>query len=140
MPRKTTQQEIIAKFQESHGSTYDYTLVEYRNSNTKVKVICSVHGIFEVQPGHHVNGVGCRECYFDSQKTSKAEFVARSQTHFGNRYDYTLFDTHLGAIFRHSLKMLDNHQKPEWHLYDSISQMDSILEIVLGSARARQVE
>jgi group I intron endonuclease len=92
MPRKTTQQEIIAKFQESHGSTYDYTLVEYRNSNTKVKVICSVHGIFEVQPGHHVNGVGCRECYFDSQKTSKAEFVERSQIHFGNRYDYTLFD------------------------------------------------
>lgn len=92
MPRKTTQQEIIAKFRESHGGTYDYTLVEYRNSNTKVKVICSVHGIFEIQPGHHVNGVGCRECYFDSQKTSKADFVARSQNYFGNRYDYTLFD------------------------------------------------
>ncbi len=92
MPRKTTQQEIIARFRESHGSTYDYTLVEYRNSNTKVKVICSVHGIFEIQPRHHVNGVGCRECYFDSQKTSKAEFVARAQNHFGNRYDYSLFD------------------------------------------------
>ena len=92
MPRKKTLQEVMAEFRAIHGDHYDYSSVEYVNSSTKVKVGCPVHGEFAITPGHHSKGVGCRKCYFESQKTSKEEFVTRAQRHFGNRYDYSLFD------------------------------------------------
>ncbi len=91
MPKKQTQTEIIEAFRAKHGDKYDYSQVEYINSNAKVKVICSTHGVFEIDVGHHKNGVGCKKCYFDSQKISKDEFVIRSQGYFGDAYDYSLF-------------------------------------------------
>ena len=92
MPLKKTNKEVIESFQKIHGNQYDYSLMDYKGSSTKIKVICSTHGIFEVTPGHHKKGVGCRKCYFESQKLSKEEFIIRSQEHFKNRYDYSLFD------------------------------------------------
>ncbi len=92
VPKRKTHSEIIAEFLKAHGDYYDYSEVMYKNSNTKVKVICPVHGEFMIAPGHHKNGVGCSKCYFDSQKTSKQEFVRRSQEAFEDRYDYSLFE------------------------------------------------
>ncbi len=91
MPKRKTQEEIIAEFKKVHGSFYNYSKVEYKNSSTKVVVICPVHGEFLIAPGHHKNGVGCRKCYFNSQKITKEEFIRRSREKFGNRYDYSLF-------------------------------------------------
>ncbi|GHA20400.1 hypothetical protein GCM10008090_33040 [Arenicella chitinivorans] len=92
MPKRKTHSEIIAEFFDAHGDYYDYSEVVYINSTTKVKVICPVHGEFQIAPGHHKTGVGCSKCYFDSQRTSKKEFVKRSRDKFGSRYDYSLFE------------------------------------------------
>lgn len=92
MPRKQTQQEVIVKFREVHGEKYDYSLVNYVNSTTEVKVVCPAHGKFPVTPNHHSRGVGCPDCWYESQRTTKEEFVARSRKQFGDRYDYSLFD------------------------------------------------
>ncbi|NEQ41508.1 MAG: GIY-YIG nuclease family protein [Okeania sp. SIO3I5] len=93
MAKKKTKEEILSEFIKVHGDYYDYSKVEYINTSTKIKVICPKHGLFEITPGHHKNGVGCRKCYFESQKITKEEFVKRSQKHFGDRYDYSLFNT-----------------------------------------------
>lgn len=92
MPRKKSQVEIMKQFQAVHFNRYDYSKVTYKNSSTKVEVVCRIHGSFFILPGHHIGGVGCRTCYFESQKLTKSEFVARSRKHFGERYDYSLFD------------------------------------------------
>lgn len=91
MPKRKSHYEIIAEFLKAHGDFFDYSEVVYKNSTTKVKVICPAHGEFLIAPAHHKNGVGCRKCYFDSQKISKQEFVRRSQSAFGDRYNYSLF-------------------------------------------------
>ncbi len=36
--------------------------------------------------------MGCPDCWYESQRTRKEEFVTRSKKHFGDRYDYSLFD------------------------------------------------
>lgn len=92
MPKRKNHSEIIAEFFEAHGDYYDYSEVVYINSTTKVKIICSVHGEFLIAPSHHKNGVGCRKCYFDSQRISKEGFVKRSREIFESRYDYSLFE------------------------------------------------
>ena len=66
--------------------------MEYVNISTKIKVICPKHELFEITPDNHKNGVGCRKCYFESQKITKEEFVKRSQKYFGDRYNYSLFN------------------------------------------------
>lgn len=55
MIRKTTEQ-FVSEAKLIHNNKYDYSLVEYKNSSTKVKIICSVHGVFEQTPNNHLVG------------------------------------------------------------------------------------
>lgn len=45
-----------------HNNHYDYSLVVYKDSKTKVKIICSIHGVFEQTPNNHLKGSGCPKC------------------------------------------------------------------------------
>lgn len=121
MPRRKTQAEVIDQFRAVHGDRYDYSQVFYFTSSKKIEVCCKEHGRFSILPGHHIGGVGCRKCYFETQKTTKSEFVEKSREHFGDRYDYSSFDElpQIGSkvqIFcnAHNLNFLQeprNHQR-----------------------------
>lgn len=89
MPKKKTQSEFIEQARVVHGDRYDYSLVEYINSNTKVIVICSEHGEFAIAPDHHLNRGGCRKCYFDRKKYSQAAIIKKFKAAHGDRYDYS---------------------------------------------------
>lgn len=64
-----TQPEQYLKnmFIELHGRRYDYKLVDYVNSHTKINIICNTHGIFKKSPNKHLCGEGCPKC--------KAEYI-----------------------------------------------------------------
>lgn len=59
---RKSQQEFINESIVIHENKYDYSLVEYENTKTKVKIICPIHGEFEQAPTHHIKGVGCPCC------------------------------------------------------------------------------
>ena len=63
-----TSNELINKFKLKHYNFYDYSLVNYNNSKTKIKIICPQHDIFEQLPYEHLRGKGCPIC-----KESKGE-------------------------------------------------------------------
>lgn len=46
----------------THGSIYDYSLVQYKNSQTKIKILCPSHGQFIVSLEKHIYGKGCPVC------------------------------------------------------------------------------
>jgi len=54
--------DVIKRFMEVHNDLYDYSLVDYRNMRTDVKIICKEHGVFEQTPANHSQGRGCRYC------------------------------------------------------------------------------
>lgn len=56
------QEQLIKRAKEIHGDKYDYSLVDYKNSKTKIKIICPIHGIFEQSPDSHLRGRGCPIC------------------------------------------------------------------------------
>lgn len=58
---KTTEQ-FISECKKIHNDKYDYSLVEYYNWKTKVKIICPYHGEFEQNPLSHKQGTGCPTC------------------------------------------------------------------------------
>ena len=62
MSRKKTQDEFINEATTIHNGKYDYSNVEYVNTNVKVKIICPIHGEFEQKPYKHFQGQGCLLC------------------------------------------------------------------------------
>ena len=62
MPRKLTTKEFIEKAKKIYPQ-YDYSLVDYKNNKTKIKIICKQCGnIFEQLPENHLIGYGCPNC------------------------------------------------------------------------------
>lgn len=61
-----TTDNIIQRFKDKRpdkGKFYDYSKVIYINSQTKIKIICPIHGEFYQYPLDHEKGYdGCKEC------------------------------------------------------------------------------
>lgn len=53
---------FITKSNIHHGDKYNYSLVEYINNKTKVKILCPIHGEFSQKAADHLNGCGCPRC------------------------------------------------------------------------------
>lgn len=54
--------EIKKEFKLIHDIRFDYSQVVYINCETPVKIICSIHGMFEQIPKDHLNSNGCVKC------------------------------------------------------------------------------
>jgi G:T-mismatch repair DNA endonuclease (very short patch repair protein) len=74
---------------------YDYSKVEYLNIDSKVIIICKIHGEFEQSPYHHIHRKqGCRKCGITkrslSQKMTNAKnFIEKATKIHGDKYDYS---------------------------------------------------
>ena len=58
----TNTADFIKKALRLHRDRYDYSKVEYKNSQTKVCIICPEHGEFWQTPNNHLRGQGCPIC------------------------------------------------------------------------------
>lgn len=67
-PRMDTA-SCIKAFRKVHKDAYDYSLVSYFNTHTKVKIICKHHGAFFQTPNSHQSGQGCPKCQHQDQNT-----------------------------------------------------------------------
>ena len=88
MPKKLTQEEFIERSKRIHGDKYDYSKVEYKNKDSKVIIICPIHGEFEQVANSHMRGVGCKKCYDDSKRSNLDEFVLKAKEIWGDRLSY----------------------------------------------------
>lgn len=107
MPRKLTKEETIKSFKDTHRDKYDYSLVEYKNNYTPVKIICKkCDNTFEQQPQIHKTGSGCTKCIKVSPRKFSQEYVISlfKEVH-NDRYDYSEFIFE-GMNRRSTLKML----------------------------------
>src|SRR4051812_14078290 len=84
---------FLSRAREAHGDKYDYAQVILVNGKTKVRIGCPVHGIFEQIPDTHMRGFGCKACGTVASAAKKKltvdQFVKRSRTAHGHRYDYS---------------------------------------------------
>jgi hypothetical protein len=89
---KYTTETFIEKCKKIHSNKYDYSLVEYKNTRSKVKIICPVHGIFEQNAGSHLLGYGCSKCGRDVIRKSTQELVEQLKQLYGDYYNYSLVE------------------------------------------------
>ena len=64
--QKLTKEQFVERSRKIHGDKYDYSLVEYKSTKQKVKIICPKHGVFEQMPKLHMKGNGCPKCNYSS--------------------------------------------------------------------------
>ncbi len=86
--KKLTNKEFIKKSNLVHNNKYDYSLSNYINNKTKIKIMCLIHGEFEQIPKAHLNGQGCKKC--NKNIPTNEEFKQRLKKIYGNELDYSL--------------------------------------------------
>ena len=95
--RKSTKKlhwfEVLNDFEKKHGNRYDYKYLEedYKNSTTKVRIICKEHGVFKQLPSEHKNGSGCPFCS-KTKKLTQDEVILRFIKKHNDRYNYSFVE------------------------------------------------
>lgn len=86
-------EDFIKKARNIHGDKYDYSKVIYKDSKTKICIICPEHGEFWQTPNGHLNGKGCPSCHEDRKKYYKLrtaeDFISDAKKIHGDKYDYS---------------------------------------------------
>jgi len=87
---------FIKKSIKIHGDKYDYSLVDYKNAHTKIKIICPEHGEFEQIPWNHLSlKEGCPYCA-ENKSNLKLSKMKASTIH-NNKYDYSYFTKYINV-------------------------------------------
>lgn len=101
---RLAQDTVIQQFIDAHGDKYDYSMVDYFGTTTKVKILCNKHKKFFLQtPILHKRGAGCPLCgrekdvikcnYFSKVRNIRAKdnFIDKASSIHLGKYDYTKF-------------------------------------------------
>ena len=86
---KITNEAFIEKATQIHGGKYDYSKCIYKDSNTKVKIICPIHGEFWQIASSHLNGHGCVKCANIGKLNTISDFIKLSNNKHHGKYDYS---------------------------------------------------
>ena len=85
---RNSNSEFISKAISIHNQKYDYSKVNYADSNTKVCIICPKHGDFWQIPYLHLSGCGCPKCTNNYHKTNDEWIKSATEIH-KHKYDYS---------------------------------------------------
>jgi hypothetical protein len=86
-------EEFVRRANETHSNKYDYSKVDYIDSQTSIVIICKEHGEFNQAPNSHLQGNGCKRCgeisSHDKQRLTTEEFISRAKLANGDVYNYS---------------------------------------------------
>lgn len=121
--------EFIYEAKLIHGELYDYSNVVYKDSHSKVKIICHrkdkngvEHGIFEQVAKSHLNGENCPKCKFEKlaliNNSTTEEFIKKSNEIHNGKYLYlkTVYTNSKLPVIITCRKHGDFEQTPSTHL------------------------
>ena len=77
MAIRSNTEEFIRKAKQVHKGRYDYSLVNYTRTHSKIIIICKKHGEFKQTPHKHLIGTGCPICQ-ESKGENKIRLFLKS--------------------------------------------------------------
>lgn len=95
--KRLTSQQFIEKAKNIHGDKYDYSITEYTTAKQKLKIICSIHGVQEMLPHHHIKGYGCGKCgkeqinKSNGRQLTQQQFIDRVNSIQGLSFEKTIY-------------------------------------------------
>ncbi|KZY37730.1 MULTISPECIES: hypothetical protein [unclassified Oleiphilus] len=93
LARLKTVDKFLSKANEVHGVRYNYSKINYKDTHTKVEIICKDHGAFLQAPQKHMAGQGCPSCarnYLSELFNSDmSQFVEKAKAVHADKFDYS---------------------------------------------------
>ncbi len=87
---KMNTESFIVKARAKHGDTYNYSNVNCDGVDSIVKIICMIHGEFEIKAKYHLQkNRGCKICSGSHRRTQE-EFIEDATKKHNGKYDYSL--------------------------------------------------
>jgi len=96
-------EDFMRRAREAHGDKYDYSLIDYIDNKTPIRIVCPEHGQFMQKPSSHMDARGCQQCDFDGRRRSTEEFIEAARRIHGAKYDYSQVE-YIGNIFNISIE------------------------------------
>lgn len=122
MSKRLTTEEFINRANLKYNFKYDYSLSEYITAHVKLKIICPIHGMFELAPCYHLFNKGCPICgkqqSIDSRISTSQTFKQKANKIHNNKYNYSLVDykrSNIKVIIKCNIHG-DFEQRPADHL------------------------
>jgi len=85
---KLTQNLFLEISSKINKNNYDYSLVNFIDLQTPIKIICKNHGVFEQTPLEHLNNQICPKCKAEIDENKK-NFILKSNKKYDFLYDYS---------------------------------------------------
>lgn len=84
-------EKFLEKARLKYGDRHDYSLVEYVNNKTPIKVICKIHGEFLITPVNYLceGVINCKKCSLYDGKDPTQYFIDRVTKIYNGLYDYS---------------------------------------------------
>lgn len=119
--RVSNTEEFILKARLIHGDKFNYDLVEFVDSLSKVIIKCNTcNHVFTQKAYYHLRGYGCLNCVNDSKRSNIEEFAIKAVKVHGYKYNYDS-SVYLGALIKIKILCTDCNnyfmQRPTDHLY-----------------------
>ena len=119
--KKLTNKQFKKKANQIHGNKYCYP-DNYKNSRTKIRIICPIHGEFWQTPASHLFGIGCPDCGYlylsNLNKSTLEDFITKAILLHGYKFDYSegTYTNNWTKIKIICLKHGEFYQTPSDHL------------------------
>lgn len=88
--KRKTKRKFIKEARKVHGDKYDYSLVDYYNTDTDVTIICPIHGKFKQRPDHHLKGCGCPSCKQSGMERETGKILEETNIRFTPQCDSSI--------------------------------------------------
>lgn len=125
--------EFTTKANLIHNNKYDYSLVEYKNALTKIKIVCPIHNVFEQKPSDHLKGHGCAKCSYESTgwtRTKFKDFCIKTNNGSGILYVLECFNDSESFI---KIGITSRSIKDRYHSKASMPYSYKVLHEITGS-------
>lgn len=94
--RLLTTESFLKKYHDKFGNAYDTSLVDYKDFETNVIMICPKHGEFKKTPHALMMGEGCPKCGHErgakSKRLSREEVIRRANEIHNFKYSYEKYN------------------------------------------------
>lgn len=84
---------FVAAASKIHSNKYSYANSVYKNTSTKLEIVCPDHGGFYQRAADHMNGTGCPQCGIAARikyRTIKEhEFLKKANEKFNSKFSYS---------------------------------------------------
>jgi len=84
--RTKTNSRFIDEAKLIHEGKYDYSLVEYTNTDIKVKIICPKHEAFKQKPTKHLQNQGCPVCRESKLEKEVRNLLLKNKIKFNSQH------------------------------------------------------